>query len=141
MSQTTSPLAAMNDRLASFAPTLLAFLRIGSGLLFMQHGAQKLFGVLGKEAVPLMGQYGFAGVMEFFGGLLIVLGLFTRPVALAQALLMIAAYFVAHAGDSIWPIVNRGEMALLYALIFAYLGTAGAGPFSLDAWMRSRRER
>lgn len=138
MAQSSSPLAVMNDRLEAFAPALLAVLRIGSGLLFMQHGAQKVFGVLGKEAVPLMSQIGFAGVMEFFGGLLIVLGLLTRPVALAQCLLMIAAYFVAHAGDGFWPVLNRGEMALLYALIFAYLGTAGGGPFSLDAWLKRR---
>ena len=141
MPQSASPLQAMNGRLAALAPAMLAVLRIGAGLLFMQHGAQKLFGVLGKEAVPLMSQLGFAGVVEFFGGLLIVVGLLTRPLALLSCLVMIGAYVVAHAADSIWPVINRGEMALLYALIFAYLGTAGAGPFSIDAWLKHRNER
>lgn len=123
------------------APATLEILRIGAGLLFMQHGAQKLFGVLGKDAVPLVSQYGLAGVLEFWGGLLIVLGLATRPIAAILTLLMISAYFIGHAGQGPWPVLNKGELALLFALIFAVFAAHGAGPWSLDAWLRRRRAR
>ncbi len=127
--------------LAAVAPPTHAILRIGAALLMIPHGAQKLFGVLGKDAVPLFTQYGFAGVVEFFGGILIALGLLTRPASALMCLLMIAAYVVGHAGQGALPILNRGEMALLYALIFAFVAANGAGPWSLDAWLRSRRGR
>ena len=123
-----------------YVSVMQAILRIGAGLLFMQHGAQKLFGLLGGEAVPLLSQMGLAGVLEFFGGLMIVLGLFTQPVAIILAVEMVIAYFLAHMPQGGFPIQNGGELALLYALIFAFFAGAGAGPASLDRRMMNRRE-
>ena len=135
--QPTNPTASsdatgLSATLSSAAPTVQAVLRIGAGLLFMQHGMQKLFGLLGGEAVQLVSQMGLAGVLEFFGGLMIVIGLFTRPVAIILTLEMIIAYFIAHQPQGGFPIQNGGELALLYALVFALLATLGAGPASVD---------
>lgn len=117
-----------------------AIFRIGAGLLFMQHGAQKLFGLLGGTQVgSLFSQMGLAGILEFFGGLLIVLGLFTRPVAIILSLEMIIAYFIAHQPQGGFPIQNGGELALLYAFTFALIATIGPGLFSLDARLSKRR--
>lgn len=126
------------------ASALQAVLRIGAGLLFMQHGAQKLFGWFGGfggtpgNTAELFSQMGLAGVLEFFGGLLIVIGFLTRPTALVLALQMVIAYVIAHLPNGAWPIQNGGELALLYALIFAYLAAAGAGPASADSAIGSR---
>ncbi|MGQ0649889.1 MAG: DoxX family protein [Gemmatimonadaceae bacterium] len=122
-------------RAASVTHTIL---RIGAGLLFLQHGVQKLFGVLGGfggtgATAPLVSQMGLAGILETLGGGLLILGLFTRPVALVLLLEMVAAYFIAHLPQGPWPILNGGELALLYALIFAWLATHGAGPASVDS--------
>jgi putative oxidoreductase len=124
--------------LASFGPAAHTLLRIGAGLLFMQHGAQKLFGMFGGMGpdggtVPLMSQFGLAGVLEFFGGLLIVLGLLTRPVAVLLAGEMLVAYLQAHFPRGFWPIQNQGEVPLLFMLIYLFLAGNGAGPASLDA--------
>lgn len=136
---TTQPAAPPERRtaLAGLGPATHAILRIGAGLLFMQHGAQKLFGWLGGlgeagASAELFSMMGLAGVLEFFGGLLIVLGLLTRPVALILVIEMLAAYFMAHMPRGGWPIQNGGELALLYALIYAYLAGNGAGPWSID---------
>jgi len=123
-----------------------ALLRIGVGLLFMQHGLQKLFGLLGGYGspggtAPMMSRYGVAGVLEFAGGLLIVAGLFTRPVALLLFFEMLVAYSLNHLPRPGFPIQNGGELALLYALIFAFLMGNGAGPFSADDAMRRGRRR
>jgi putative oxidoreductase len=133
-------IAAGTSRLA---PTAHALLRVGAGLLFMQHGMQKLFGMFGGmgspgATAPLMSQMGLAGVLEVVGGLLIVLGLFTRPVALVLMLEMIAAYFIAHLPRGGAPIENGGELPLLYALVWAFFATHGAGRYSLDE-KRGRR--
>jgi putative oxidoreductase len=120
------------------APATHAILRIGAGILFMEHGLQKLFGLLGGfggdpgATAPLVSRMGLAGVFEGFGGLLIVLGLFTRPVALVLVLEMASAYFIAHLPRGGWPIENGGELALLYASVFVYLAANGAGSYSLD---------
>jgi putative oxidoreductase len=103
----------------------------------MQHGAQKLFGLFGGvdgagATVPLLSQFGLAGVLEFFGGALIVLGLLTRPVALLLLLEMIVAYVQVHVPQGGLPIENGGELALLYALGFAFLAGNGPGPWSFD---------
>jgi putative oxidoreductase len=125
--------------LAALGPATHALLRIGAGLLFMQHGAQKLFGLLGGfmgtpgATAPLMSQMGLAGVLEFFGGLLIVLGLFTRPVAFLLAGEMLVAFLQAHLPQGGFPIQNGGEVPLLYALVWAFLMGNGAGPWSVDA--------
>jgi putative oxidoreductase len=146
MSETTTlrrPLLAPSrfDRITAirFAPAAQAILRIGAGLLFMQHGAQKLFGVMGGQQVELMSQLGVAGLLEFIGGALVVAGLFTRPVAALLALLMVVAYAIAHAPQGSLPIQNGGELALLYALLFGYLAASGAGALSLDARLQRSR--
>ena len=129
--------AAMSNALSKFGPATHAILRIGAGLLFMQHGLQKTFGLLGGfmepgRTAPLMSQIGLAGILETFGGLLLVLGLLTRPVALILMVEMIAAFFIAHFPRGGWPIQNEGELPLLYALVWAFFVGNGAGPFSLD---------
>lgn len=122
------------DSLSSAGSTMQGIFRIGVALLFMQHGAQKLFGLLGGSQVEsFVSLMGLAGVMEFFGGLLVVLGLFTRPVSGILALEMVIAYFMAHAPNAVFPIQDGGgEMALLYALGFALIATLGAGRFNLN---------
>ena len=119
-----------------------ALLRIMTGLLFMQHGVQKLFGLLvdpsrpWNGAPPMFSQFWFAGVLEVFGGALIVLGLFTRPVAFLLSGEMAVAYFQVHFPNSFWPILNGGEGPVLFCFIFLYLFAVGAGPFSIDAMRR-----
>ncbi|HEX8359473.1 MAG TPA: DoxX family protein [Longimicrobium sp.] len=127
-----------------FEEPTLALLRVVAGLMFMQHGAQKLFGWLKAPDAPpgtveLMSQMGLAGVLEFFGGLMIVLGLFTRPVAFVLAGQMAFAYFTAHAPQGPVPILNGGELAVLFCFIFFYFSARGGGRYSLDHLM-SRRD-
>ena len=112
--------------------------RVVIGFLFACHGAQKLFGVLGGQRMlgnPLMLA---AGILEFFGGSLIALGLFTRPVAFLLSGEMAVGYFRGHAPHGFFPIVNHGELAVLYCFIFLYMATRGAGPLSLDAAVRGK---
>jgi putative oxidoreductase len=120
--------------LGRVAPYLYALLRIVAGLAFAQHGAQKLFGVLGaKQAVAITSQLGLAGVIEFVGGLMIALGLFTTPVAFVASGEMAWAYFQQHFPRGPWPIQNGGELAVLYCFIFLYLSAAGSGKLSIDS--------
>jgi putative oxidoreductase len=139
MSRPVNAVVPAASTLASLAPASHALLRIGAGLLFMQHGFQKLFGMFGGfggtpgATAPLMSQMGLAGILETFGGLLLVLGLFTRPVALLLAVEMVWAYIQAHLPRGGVPLVNGGELALLYFLVFLFLASHGAGPVSLDA--------
>jgi putative oxidoreductase len=122
-----------------------ALLRIVTGALFMQHGVQKLFGLLlapdraWNGAPPAFSQFWFAGVLETFGGALIVLGLFTRPVAFLLSGEMAVAYFQAHFPRNFWPILNGGENVILFSFVFLHLFAVGAGPFSIDAAIRGRR--
>lgn len=110
-------------------------LRVGAGLLFLQHGSSKLFGLLGGTAVPLASMFGVAGLMELVGGVLLIVGFLTRPVAAVLMIEMVVAYVIGHQiPQGGWPIQNDGEEALLYALIFAFLAGHGAGPASVDAW-------
>src|SRR5215203_5149142 len=103
----------MQKALVRFSPYLYALLRIVAGAAFAQHGAQKLFGLLGaKQAVPLLSQMGMAGVIEFVGGILISIGLFTSPVAFLASGEMAWAYFQNHAPRNLWPIQNGGEPAV-----------------------------
>ncbi|RTQ47455.1 DoxX family protein [Hymenobacter gummosus] len=124
-----------NPTLAAWAPRLLSVLRIVTGFLFLWHGTQKLFGFPPSDHGPaeLMSLMGLAGVLEFGGGLLFLLGLFTRPVAFLLSGTMAVAYFMAHAGQGALPIQNGGEPAVLYCFVFLYYVAAGAGPWSLDA--------
>jgi putative oxidoreductase len=122
-----------------FTSAAVAVLRIGAGLLFMQHGLQKLFGMFGGfggtpgATAPLDSLLGVAGILEVVGGALLVAGLFVRPVALILAVEMVVAYFQAHLPQGGMPIQNGGELALLYALVFVFLAARGAGPASVDA--------
>ena len=139
--------AKIGRRPAGFAAATHVLLRMGAGLLFMQHGAQKLFGWLGGfggepgATADLFTLMGLAGVLEFFGGLLLVLGLATRPLAVILLVEMIWAYIQVHAPQSAFPILNGGELALLYALVFAFFAGNGAGPLSIDRLIRRRRRQ
>lgn len=122
-----------------FEEVTLVLLRVATGFLFMQHGAQKLFGLFGGfggtpgATAPLFSMMGLAGVLEFFGGLLVLLGLFTRPTAFILAGQMAVAYFMVHLSQGFWPIENGGELAALYAFVFLYLSARGGGRWSMDA--------
>lgn len=130
----------LNSIYSNWTPRLLSVLRIITAFLFMPHGAHKLFGFLAapSEARPaLFSLLGLAGVLEFFGGLLILLGLFTRPAAFVLSGLMPVAYFMAHAPQGFWPLLNKGELAVLYCFVFLYLAAAGGGTWSVDhLWRR-----
>jgi putative oxidoreductase len=128
-------------QLAVWAPRVLSILRIVTGFLFMLHGAQKMFGFpapIPGGGPPLMSLFGIGGMLEFFGGLLVMLGLFTRPVAFILSGEMAVAYFMVHAPAGFWPLLNRGETAVLYCFIFLYLAFAGGGPWSVDSLLRRR---
>ena len=119
---------------SQWSPRVLSILRIVTAFLFMQHGGQKLFGFPAppQAAHPLLSLIGAAGILEFFGGLLLLVGLFSRPVAFLLSGLMAVAYFMAHAPHGFWPLLNRGELAVLYCFVFLYLSAAGGGCWSLD---------
>jgi putative oxidoreductase len=134
----------LNGIFTTAAPVTHALLRVAVALLFMQHGVQKLFGWLGGmggegASAPLVSLMGLAGVLEVFGGALILLGLLTRPIAILLALQMIVAYFMVHMPQGGFPVQNQGELALMYAASFVFLFGNGAGPFSIDRWMARRR--
>lgn len=115
-------------------------LRIVAGFLFWAHGAQKLLGWFGAQGTAEFAtQIWFAGVLEFVGGVLIVLGLFTRPVAFVLAVEMAVAYFQAHFPRNFWPIQNGGELAALYCFIYLFIAARGGGAFSVDGLLRARR--
>jgi putative oxidoreductase len=119
-----------------WAPRALGLLRIVVAFLFIQHGMVKLFGVPAMEGmgkVPLMSLFGVAGLLEFVGGALLLLGLGTRPVAFILSGEMAAAYFIGHASQGFLPIINHGELAVTWCFLFLYFFFAGPGAFSLDA--------
>jgi putative oxidoreductase len=118
---------------------IYSLLRLVAGLLFACHGAQKLFGALGGHSMPLMSQMGLAGVIEFVGGLLIAVGLYASPVAFIASGEMAWAYFQAHAPRAAWPIVNQGELAVVYCFLWLYVAARGSGPLSLDRLLRGSR--
>ena len=114
-------------------------MRIVVALMFMQHGAQKLFGAFTeREPVALLSQIGLAGVLEVFGGALILAGLLTRPVAFLLAGEMAVAFFQAHLPRGWVPIMNGGELPVLYCWIFLFLAANGGGAFSIDGWLAAR---
>ena len=128
----------MNGILARVGPYVYTLLRIVAGLLFACHGAQKLFGVLGGNRVPILSEFGLAGVIEFAGGLMIAAGMFTSLVAFICSGEMAVAYFMAHAKGGFWPILNKAELAVVYCFLFLYIAARGSGPYSVDAAMRKR---
>lgn len=130
-------------RWAAWSHQLRSVLRIVAALLFMQSGTMKLFAFpMGIPpnggTVELMSQAGVGGILEVFGGVLLVLGLFTRPVAFILAGEMAVAYFQFHYPQGFWPIMNGGTNAVLYCFTWLYFSAAGAGPWSLDAMLRKR---
>jgi putative oxidoreductase len=124
----------------TWAPRVLSILRIMAALLFLEHGTQKLLGFppSPNPGPALLSLLGIQGVIELVGGVLLVLGLFTRPVAFILSGDMAVAYWMAHAPRSFFPVLNGGDAAILYCFVFLYLAFAGGGPWSLDA-ARNRR--
>jgi putative oxidoreductase len=114
-----------------YAPQVYALFRIVFGFLFIFHGLQK-FGVFGGQTPPLAGLMGVAAVIEAVGGLLVMIGLFTRPAAFIASGEMAAAYFMAHLPKGMLPIQNQGELAALFCFAFLYIATRGAGIWSVD---------
>ena len=124
----------MFEGLSAYRPQALAALRIMTALLFIEHGTQKFFDFPPAEQPfgDLMNLIGVAGALEIVGGVLILLGLFTRPAALVLCGFMAVAYFMAHAPQNFFPVNNRGDAAILFCFVFLYLTAAGPGAFALD---------
>ena len=120
----------------AWASRLLSILRIAAGLLFLQHGTAKFLKI---PVIPMfanlnvMSLPGIAGIFELVGGVLLILGLFTRSTAFVLSGLMAVAYFISHAPRGFYPILNAGELAALYSFVFLYIAAAGPGPWSVDA--------
>lgn len=127
------------SRLAAAATYFHSLFRIVAGFLFWCHGCQKIFGVWGGHKAPMVSRLGAAGLLELIGGILIMLGLFTRPTALVLFAEMVVAYATFHAQQKgVLPIQNGGELAILYAVFFLWLVFAGPGAASIDAALRRR---
>lgn len=113
---------------------MLSVLRIVSALIFLLHGSQKLFGVPATDQQPpLMSLMGVGGVLEFVGGLLLLVGFLTRPVAFVLSGMMAVAYWMFHAPQNLFPTLNGGDAAILYCFVFLYLAVVGGGKWSVDA--------
>ena len=126
----------MTAQLDRLSPHALGVLRIVTALLFIEHGTMKLFGfpaAMEGGNVALFSLIGLAAILELVGGALLLVGLFTRPVAFLLAGEMAVAYWMAHAPQNVFPILNGGESAILFCFVFLYLFFAGPGAFSLDA--------
>jgi putative oxidoreductase len=127
--------------LDGYTPYALAALRIVAALIFMEHGTQKLFGFPASDGgqPPLFSLRGFGGIIEFVGGLLILFGVFTRPVAFLLAGEMAVAYWMFHAPRSFFPVLNGGDAAILYCFVFLLLVFTGPGAWSVDRALEARR--
>jgi putative oxidoreductase len=128
----------MFDRkfLDAWSPRVLSILRIVTAFLFMEHGTSKLFHYpMDMGHVALFSLIGLAGVLEAFGGALVLLGLFTRPIAFILSGEMAFAYFMAHAPGGFWPLINHGEAAVFYCFAFLYFTFAGGGSWALDRFI------
>ena len=124
---------------ALLSPRLLSVLRIVSALVILQFGLTKLFGVPYFEELsnqPAFSLFWFAGIIEFAGGLLLLLGLFTRPAAFVLSGEMAFAYFIEHAPQNFFPLLNEGNLAVMFCFVFLYLAAAGGGSWSVDALRR-----
>ena len=133
----------MFDRLSPYQPQALGLLRIMTGLLFIQHGTQKLL----SFPAPMEGMEGglpplmlVGGILELVGGALIVVGLLTRPVAFVLSGMMAVAYWMFHAPNSLYPLLNGGDLAVLFSFVFLYLFVAGPGAWSVDGARRGARD-
>ena len=124
----------LTTKAAPWAPRMLSVLRIVAALIFMAHGTQKILGFPASTMNPAMFSLPWiAGVLELVGGALLVVGLFSRPVAFLLSGEMAFAYFIAHAPKSLYPALNGGDAAILYCFVFLYIFFAGPGPWSVDA--------
>lgn len=131
----------MRSPLRGFVDQIYSIARVVVGFLFWQHGAQKLFGMFGQdERVELVSQMGLAGIIEFFGGALIMLGLFTPWASFVASGEMAFAYFLNHFPDGYSPVENSGERAVFYCFVFLYFAARGSGPWSLDRLAWGRRQ-
>ncbi|HEX9390118.1 MAG TPA: DoxX family protein [Usitatibacteraceae bacterium] len=129
----------IGSRFTAWTPQIHGVLRIVVGFLYLQHGTAKLLGVphiAAFDGLQLMSLAGLAGILEIVGGMLVMLGLFTRPAAFILSGEMAVAYFMAHAPAGYLPILNHGEVAVLYCFIFLYFAAAGGGAFSIDGTRR-----
>lgn len=135
-------MAAISALADAWAPRMLSVLRIVSALLFVQHGTQKVLNfppAAEPQPFELMTLApGLAGVLELGGGLLLLFGLFTRPVAFVLSGMMAVAYWMVHGPGSFYPILNGGDLAILFCFVFLYFACAGPGPWSIDDMMRRR---
>jgi putative oxidoreductase len=135
----------LTARWRSWAPYLLSILRIVTAFLFVQYGSTKLLAIPaaimpGGGTAPLTSLPGLAGALELVGGALLLVGLFTRPVAFILAGEMAVAYFMGHAPRGFWPILNEGAPAIFFCFLWLYISSAGPGPWSIDA-LRAKRRR
>ena len=129
----------MERWLGRYSDWIYGVMRLVVGFLFACHGAQKLFGAFGGQKMldnPLMAT---GGVIEFFGGILVAIGLFAGYAAFLASGMMAVAYFMAHASGGFWPIVNRGEPAVLYCFVFLYIASRGSGRLSVESLLRKSR--
>ena len=133
-------MANHNSFYSTWAPKVLSILRVIAGFLILQHGLQKIFGFPAgpqpQPTPPLLSMMGIVGILELVGGILLIIGLFTRPAAFILSGLLAVAYFMAHAPAGFWPVLNKGELAALYSFVFLYLAVAGGGEWSLDRMLR-----
>jgi putative oxidoreductase len=131
----------MERFLGRYSEAIFAALRVVAGVMFACHGAQKLLGAFGGQKVPIASLMGLAGVIELVGGLLIAIGLFASWAAFLASGQMAVAYFMAHAPRGPLPLLNQGELAVVYCFLFLYIAARGAGRYSLDAGRRSSPAR
>lgn len=134
---------SLTSRWTSLAPYLLSIIRITAAFLFVQYGTTKLFAypaavMPGGGTASLTSLAGVAGALELVGGALLLVGLFTRPVAFLLSGEMAVAYFIAHAAQGFWPVLNGGAPAVFFAFLWLYVSAAGPGPWSIDALRRRR---
>ena len=134
-------ISAVGSRWRSWSPYFLSILRIVAAFLFMQYGTGKWFAfpaplMPGGGTAPLNSQAGVAAVLEVIGGGLMLVGLFTRPVAFVLSGEMAFAYFIGHAPQGFWPVINQGIPAIIFCFVWLYFSAAGAGPWSLDTLLR-----
>jgi len=131
------------SRWIALTPYFLSLLRIVAAFVFIQYGTAKLLAwpgaiIPGGGTVPLMTQAGIAGLLEMVGGSLLLVGLFTRPVAFILSGEMAFAYFIGHAGKGFWPVLNQGAPAVIFCFLWLYISAAGGGPWSVDARLKRR---
>ncbi|HEV8375870.1 MAG TPA: DoxX family protein [Candidatus Polarisedimenticolia bacterium] len=129
----------MERWLGKYSEWIYAIMRIVIGFLFACHGAQKLFGVLGGQGRATGGLMTVGGIIEFGGGVLVALGLWAGYAAFLASGMMAVAYFMAHAPGGFWPILNHGELAVVYCFVFLFIASKGSGRLSLEKLMRKSR--